>query len=502
MSFQRLKAKILIYTIVFILALVGIDRFLFSYLYFLFPNEMEWDTSHWYNFLHKKKSIDRVKHSNKTFIVGSSVAMYSALPEQIEAKLKQNSIDSKVDFYAHVAMSPMDFYYYADDIVQKKPKTILYLLNPVDFQFDSIQEKDGRVFFSEGANIQEYVTYRSPVKMFYPERYLWDHLEQLSKKDIFSLTTKIILYANRYRSFFDEPFSKFIERHYRAKRSYHIYTGVVPDTGIGRHGWTTQEFNIQCKIKDGKFNESLFIPKENSTLTIQSNDQILFQKHFAKSTWTTINLDLKTNLISLHFSIDKTIRSKEINPKERGQDMNFGIRLNQNFCKDTIEKDLAYLRTDSLEDSIYANLTIEEYKEDYQNRMYKDKDVRGELLRLNRAQDIKKKLSNQTFTPWSEFLALKKLAMKLRDNQIRFIVINNPENPIELTQYKDGQWYKGYLEYLSSMDKEGLIRFYDLKEYLTDVRDFVDPHHLTYKGSVKMTEPYTKIIKENKLDFK
>ncbi|MCE9499138.1 MAG: hypothetical protein K8R21_01270, partial [Leptospira sp.] len=144
-----LKPRILILFAVFLIATVGLDRIVFGWALFEIPNELEWDTSPWYNFLHKTKSIQFSEHEKGVLIAGSSVALYSALPAGIESSLKKSGHENaKVDFYSHVAMSPTDLNYYLDDVISKKPKIVLYLLNPGDLQLDHFREKDGNLVYS------------------------------------------------------------------------------------------------------------------------------------------------------------------------------------------------------------------------------------------------------------------------------------------------------------------------------------------------------------------
>jgi hypothetical protein len=113
---------------------------------------MEWDTSHWYNFQHSRVNLKPFDNDKiGVLVAGSSVALYSALPSVIEEGLNERGLQSSVRFYSHVAMSPSDLYRYTEDIVQKNPKVVLYLLNPADFQLDyfPVNEKESFEFNQE-----------------------------------------------------------------------------------------------------------------------------------------------------------------------------------------------------------------------------------------------------------------------------------------------------------------------------------------------------------------
>ncbi|MCB1191254.1 MAG: hypothetical protein H7A23_19240 [Leptospiraceae bacterium] len=503
----NLKFKFLILSLLFFIILFSLDFFLSHFLYLKFPNQLEWDTSPWYNFLHKNYSIrfkkrdpDHDVMNQGVIIAGSSVALYSALPQDIEHELNQGRHQYKLEFYSHVAMSPMDLYYYLDDVIQKKPSTVLFLFNPADLQFDYIAEaKEGEGLTYTEEDRVNYYKQRHPVKIFYPWKFLKDNYKNLNRHDIVQLLTKHILYINKYRLFFKDPFEAYIERNYRSGRSYHNYTGMVPDNGIWRKGWTEAQFKINCEIKNGKFTESIFIPEDHTELYIYYQDRIWNRMYYAKSGWHKLNFKVPKEISNpqIKFEVNRTVSSQKIDPSLYGKEYFYGIRLSQNFCKQDIESDIAYIRKDSLDDKKLLEMSIQEYEEDYFARMYKDSDKRPELFRLLDLHKKKEILGRTKFQKWPEIYYLEKIAKKLKKENIRFILVNNPENPIELKKYVDTQWYKDLISHFEKLEKETSLVFYDLKDHIKDPRYFIDPHHLTYPGSQKMTPVYKKIILKN-----
>ena len=57
MAPQNLKSKIILSIVAFCSLLIFLDWFVFSFLFLKIPNELEWDTSPWYNFLQKKENL-------------------------------------------------------------------------------------------------------------------------------------------------------------------------------------------------------------------------------------------------------------------------------------------------------------------------------------------------------------------------------------------------------------------------------------------------------------
>ncbi|HMV78629.1 MAG TPA: hypothetical protein PK453_08480 [Leptospiraceae bacterium] len=512
---HSLKLKILAVVVLFLAAVRLLDYVLFEKLYFLFPNEMEWDTSPWYNFEHSRKNLKTFSaDENGILISGSSVALYSAFPGEIEKKLKSSGMKNpSLHFYSHVAMNPSDFYYYAEDIISKKPKTVIYLLNTGDFQLDYFhfnlkglqsflkdphrpagEGDEDRIDYDEKRKIA-YKKDTYPVKIFYPFEFLKDHLNDLGRQEIFSLLTKTILSVNRVRIYFLDPLTAYYDRHFRKARSYHNYTGAVLKEGIWRKGWTPKEFHIECEADTGILDDSIFIPVPETVLTVKDSDgRELFSRKYEKSGWTDLNIQLKNGKETLHFISGKTVSSRVIDPKSYAREEFYGIRLSQNFCKSKLEENIAYRRTESLEDTVIRDMTVQEYEADYSSRLFKDEKTRFELGRHLHVHTVKTHLADDRFVPHSEWKYMEKSAEALSRAGIKFIIVNNPESPDELKIYKDGKWYKGYLDYMNSLTKIKGVYFFDRKDFIKDLRRFWDTHHLTTVGADEMTEEYAKII--------
>lgn len=512
MNIQNLKIKILLYTTVFIGSILLLDWFIFSFLFLKFPNELEWDTSPWYNFLQKKESIQFTKDKKSILVTGSSVALYSYLPQDVDKELSKSGFNSQSEFFGHVAMSPTDLYYYADEMISKKPGMILLLINPGDFQMDHFpRQKESFGNYHEEGRIQAY-TKRHPVKYYYPLDFLRDHFPKLKKSEILPLLTKSILYVNRYRSFVADPINAYLERHTRSGRSFHNYTGANLNPIQWRKGWTFQNFEVDCNLlQKSQFSETFFIPEKNTEIRIASGQTELFRKDFSKSGWERVQFSIPENLrgdtIHLSFFISKTVSSKVIDQKIYGKEYFYGIRLSQNFCKSVIERDISFTRIDSMDDQVLRQMSDEDYAVDYFEKMYKNADqyvdkerqilVRPEVQRLYHLHNVKKFLNTKGKHRWSEFDYLEKSAKKFHDAKIPFVIVNNPENPLELSLYKDSEWYKDYLEFYQELASKYGVKFYNKNNTIPEVQDFIDSHHLTYRGSLQMSPVYAEIIKEN-----
>ncbi len=305
------------------------------------------------------------------------------------------------------------------------------------------------------------------------------------------------MHINRVRLFFRDPLDAYYERHNRKGRSYHNYTGTPPNEGIYIKGWTLPTFTIHCELTNGALDELIYIAVPDTEVKVFDESKEVFAKTFPKVGWHKIRVEFeKSNSYQLLvISSNKTISSREIDPKSYAKERNYGIRLSQNFCKREFESNISYRRPKALEDQNLADMSIEEYTQDYIHRMYEDAEKRPEIRRHVHLRNIKTALSKEEkFTPWKELEYLDKIKERLTKEGIPFVIINNPENPIELAVYRNSVWYQGYIEYLQSKDDQVNTFFYDLSQYLTDPRDFLDSHHLSYHGSSKMSSIYSEIF--------
>jgi len=499
---KSIRIQVIFFVLLFITSVSTLDTLVFYKLAYSFPNEMDWDTSHWYNFQHSRvnlKPFDKDKIG--VLLAGSSVALYSALPSVIEEGLNEKGFQSSVHFYSHVAMSPSDFYRYTEDIIQKNPRVVLYLLNPADFQLDyfPVNEKESFEF-----NQFQWIrgnSERHPVRSFYPLDFALQYHKELTRDSFFLLLTKSMLYVNRERSFILDPFYAYYEKHFRFGRSYHNYTGIIPKEGIWRKGWTLPKFTIQCEkpLTGTNRREFIFIHHPNTKVQLSSGSKELLSITFPNSGWKEINIPIEENRESVEITMeaDKTVSSKIIDPKSYAREEFYGIRLSQNFCRNEYQKDNAFKRLETLEDISLANMSLEEYEKDYTNRLMANLNQRPELTRQTYIRDIKVKISKTEFTPWIEFENLRKSFLKLKSNNIKIILVTNPENPMETGNYIPSKWYYGYDRYLKQVSSETDATYIDHILFLNDPRYFMDVNHLTFRGAQLMSKEYINLIKDS-----
>ncbi|AYV57968.1 hypothetical protein EFP84_20325 [Leptospira kmetyi] len=514
-SESKLKLKTIWISLLLLLGFIFIDRILFPIALFEFPNELEWDTSPWYNFLHKRRNIKFGTDEKGILVTGSSVALYSAYPRQIEKEIRESGTKDaqkfRAEFYSHPALSPTDFYYYSDDILSKKPELVVYVLNPADLQLDYIQKTESSsASFDEAARMKDYKV-RHQNRFIFPGDFLADHWRNYTKGEFFSQLAKALILLNRFRNFLYDPWTEYMEHHTRTMRSYHYYTGAMPKEGIFLRGWTPPQFTIECELKNGKLSEEIFVQKPGIKVAIEElasnipedkrdmSSLLLHEETYSKPGWKPLEIEFqnengeKTKFVNLRFTVSPTTSSDEVDARIFGIPATYGIRLTQNFCRNEIRTNISYERIHGLDDDRVETMSDEDYLKDYEKRLYYNPENEGALNRLKKVQKNKEILGNSPYFTWSEIEFLNRTIQKFKANGIKLIVVNSPENPIESKYYKNGNWYKGYLDFLNSHQGEN-FGFYDLKDAIPDKKSFLDPHHLTYNAAKRSSSLYAEVI--------
>ncbi|WP_210415815.1 hypothetical protein [Leptospira bouyouniensis] len=506
-----IRWKVFLVTIGLLCGTFLLDRIVFFELYFLFPNETEWDSSPWYNFIYKTKELQATKDKHRTIITGSSVALYSVLPDELNRKI---SPQTTYTFFSHVAMTPTDLFYYKENLHKSNPNLVVYLHNFADLQWEYM-EKDGDLFKFQYDIWLHQLAGRYPTKTIYPISYLKDYWNQIDRKSLSKLVTKSLFYVSRFRIFFWDPIIVFIDNHFRSGRKYHLYQGMIPTEGIWSKGWTKNIATIECT--EQKETESIFIQKKDTTVmfrfyenqnSLKSNSPSHIQSiQFQKSGWVDIQWN-KLNENNKPWKIVQIeIRSqqptaKEVNLIRYGKDEKVGIRLSHFFCKSNQVENRSYSRSSYWDDTRFVQMPLDEFKDEYFERMIRDAGNRKELWRLHVVREAKKNVNTVKFEPWLEYNRILQISEFFYQNQIPFVIVLSPENPIEYSFYKNSQWRKDWISHLKNQLEKRGQSLIDHTEVITDVRYFFDPHHLTFEGAKYYNPIFEKSIESYSLSQK
>ncbi|TGL88380.1 hypothetical protein EHQ68_10290 [Leptospira congkakensis] len=487
-----MKWKVFVITCILFGGILFLDRLIFSELYFLFPNETEWDSSPWYNFIDKTKELQSSEDKHRTIITGSSVALYSVLPDELN---KKENPKTKYSFFSHVAMAPTDLDYYKEDLLFSNPNLVVYLLNFADMQWEYLEPKNNEFYFNEDKWVTEFGE-RYPAKTIYPMAFLKDHWSELPRKTISKLAGKSLFYVSRFRVFFWDPIEVYVDNHFRSGRKYHLYQGEKPIEGIWSKGWTKETATLVCSDKKQK--ESIFFQKPNTKIRFRFYaDQNSFinqktildiEKTFERSGWNDLEWDTliqpsaEWSLVQIQI-LSELSSAKEVNLIRYGRDEAVGVRLSHFFCKTPKLDNRSYSRGSYWDDTRLVTMSVSDFKEDYFERMIRDAGTRNELWRLHSVREAKKNVNSKTFAPWWEFNRILSISDYFYKHKIPFVLVLSPENPIEFELYKNSQWRKDWISNLRSHLESRGQTLIDHTEVVTEVRYFFDPHHLTYEGA-------------------
>jgi hypothetical protein len=117
----------------------------------------------------------------------------------------------------------------------------------------------------------------------------------------------------------------------------------------------------------------------------------------------------------------------------------------------------------------------------------------GHRFRLYR--EAKLALREQPFRAEGEYAAVARLVETFRDRGAAVVLVNSPESPWILGEYRDSGYYQGYLRFFRELASSPGVTFYDWSDALPP-EDFNDWHHPSYIGSIKLGERYAGIVQD------
>jgi hypothetical protein len=121
----------------------------------------------------------------------------------------------------------------------------------------------------------------------------------------------------------------------------------------------------------------------------------------------------------------------------------------------------------------------------------------GERFRVYR--DAKLALTAEPFVAGPEYQAVRQLSEHFGSMGSSVIIINTPESPLILEEYRRRPYYQGYLQFFRDLDASSeRASFHDWSAVLT-AEDFNDWHHPSYIGAIKLGARYAEVI-DNALD--
>jgi hypothetical protein len=116
-------------------------------------------------------------------------------------------------------------------------------------------------------------------------------------------------------------------------------------------------------------------------------------------------------------------------------------------------------------------------------------------VRFRAYRDSKLRVRDEVFAPTGEYAELERLISDLSKQGTFVLLVNTPESPWILNEYRPSPYYQAYLEFFRGLaSKYDNVLFYDLSNALP-AEDFNDWHHTNYIGSIKLGRPYADIVR-------
>lgn len=116
-------------------------------------------------------------------------------------------------------------------------------------------------------------------------------------------------------------------------------------------------------------------------------------------------------------------------------------------------------------------------------------------VRFRAYRDSKLHITEGEFEPTGEYAELGQLVNELVWRGTFIVLVNTPESPWLLEQYRDKPYYRQYLEFFRGLAaKNPNVQFHDLSNALP-AEDFNDWHHVNYVGGIKLGRAYADMVK-------
>lgn len=523
------KYRFFLIFLILSLLTIGLDRAFFQGLVFRIPHRGSWDEFRWFTFEYQYQKLVREgscssPHRPCILVVGSSIAKYSIQKEILEKKIREMYGKSvRVELLVHASMHPVDMQYYMKGIKKINPDLILFITNPADLdlaRYTPPWEVGPPV--SRKSNF-DYLKQRVPPDVFYPGRFVWNNWRELDLEEISGKILRGGFYFLSLKGEWLDPVLLAFRTKTGTLKSYLNYQGVDLPDRLWKEGNTGNCVRIPVHaLKDGNLLfqvlESQFVfpdfhidvftasPPSDQLDDCLTRPGMEFLQGIKpqKLGWQKVRIkETSSPWIFLRMSHTEKVRGTSSpvspsNPIYAGR----GIRLPGDFGREEAVRDLYYQRFPSLEDRRLDELSESRYIQDYEERIQPD-DWRSPAK--NFLGQLNDNRLGKYMTLWYEFSPEIPQARAIQNwigaeavkARIPVLIINNPENPIALEEYGDTRWYEGYLDFYNQLSQENgnLVTFIDLHQ-TGHMGDFMDPHHLTYNGLVRMAPVYARSIVE------
>ncbi len=418
-------------------------------------------------------------NSMRIVALGSSVAL-SFDPQQVQGLLSVARPKEQFDVHRLLlpGIHPSDYVLYFGQEMTRAPDAVVVLLNLVDFLYPNAER-----------DVNPTLRFILPPWQLLADRR--EHMSVTSQLDA-ALSGASRLY--RYRKLIRSSFHDHIRATLRSLRN----RAPTAPYGIGSDGYTAQDFAVPLS-PTGSTTLRYFIDPEwihqrgVVRLDFAAAGEVLTTRVEREAGWKTVTIDgHAAPVLEVHTDSAWTARATDPTGDSRLR----GVRLADPPGGSEGPRPLPGSYRLWQQGDIDPFLRMggkagDEFAREWDSTLTANTRF-GQRFRLYR--DAKLELSRQPFKPASEYDAVRRLVDLLRRGSGRVILINSPESPWILREYRESAYYQGYLEFFRSLAASSpQVEFHDWSDALPP-EDFNDWHHPNYIGSIKLGERYAKII--------
>ena len=463
------------------------------------PDESAWAGEAHYHFEHNLQQIERRREVGefRVIVVGSSVALYSVLPAELEHGLQSHLRSGRLRLHmlAHQGMTPLHLRTFLSRVLATGPDLIIYPVNPIDLQLErpvlegwmqGLYGGDEQTRAGTLAAYESYLVSQPEFKEIAPfshMRYYWRNLHRsLLAQDLVAG----LVASYRYRDFASTAIGMILENRLTRGRSYLYYAGVPVSGGnVTARGWTGREFVLPFTSAFREQGLLLEAPLElHETCRARgiapriSLEVCKRQEHALAEGWQAISIPGRGPLIKATLSC--TFYSQE-------EATELGVRLTRNAGRSWPEP-RSDERTPRSTDYLYASLDEAGYRHSFEERLLHFE--RPGLQYLPSVQIARGVWAGRDFdAELPAAVALQGIVDRLQEAGVPLLLVNSPENPLSMQWHGSGRWYRTYQQFLGTLAEQapGPGQLLDLGQAFR-MQDFYDYHHLTYGGAHVFSE--------------
>jgi hypothetical protein len=502
--------------VIFLVAFSGAlflgDAVCFRWLYWRLPDESAWGELPHYYFERRARELsarERRPGEVRVLAVGSSIALYSILPERIEARLAAaGHPEVKVELLAHQGLTPAHLFAYRERVLATAPDLVALPINFVDFRLERpiMQRRLGDL--DSGDPTRRADAYRAALqyliegpefRVIAPGGTLSAYFAELDWNQRAGHFWATGLAAFRYRWLgLDAPALLFENRH-SAGRSYHTFAGArIGGDGVTERGWTGAQFSFDLSERELERGIYLEAPAELFHAHPRPHLQLSYFRRAAPpgaAPYAVSEEDLARGWRSYRPPADARAGDRvkgELNAQWLSPDCacNVGVRLTRNagLAHAARRSDQRPLRR---EDELYRLQSDAEYRASFEARILRfDRSGMQYLEALKMAKDV---WAQRKFDPdYPTFALLNDFRALALERGADVLTIDSPENPISFEWYAGSSFRAGLRDFLAAPPRSGgpgRAYYLDLTRALP-MQDFYDYHHLSLYGAERFSDRF------------